>query len=334
MPIVPAPRVPSPSAARTDGPPLAAPQTTVVCIAVAKSLEDSFVPDLANDDVLGKQEQLIAKVKEKGGHAGNVTLQRELGWEEETYWPIRDRLVDSGLLELGRGRGGSVSLVTQVTQVPPAQPSVSESAGAPSLLTSPQRISESELYDPVAEVLRKQWARDLRFRSHVVEVTARQGRRDTGGTWTRPDIVTAALRVFPHVPGKFFDLITFELKPFDGIDVTAVFEALSHRRALLQIHLEHPVPSANGFFRAAYGVLGMMLVHQAATMGNQADGFLSADATHCKRCDEQRENPFVGHTHCAGADPAAGLYLELSGFSIRFKGSTRGTGFALSIHAV
>jgi hypothetical protein len=89
----------------------------------------------------------------------------------------------------------------------------------------------------------KQWAWDLRFRSHVVEVTARQGRRDTGGTWTRPDIVTAALRVFPHAPGKFFDLITFELKPFDGIDVTAVFEALSHRRAATQAYVWLHVPA-------------------------------------------------------------------------------------------
>jgi hypothetical protein len=161
------------------------------------------VPDLplANNDVSEKQAQLIAKIKEKGGHAGNVTLQRELGWEEEVYWPIRDRLVDSGLLELGRGRGGSVSLVSQVT---PVQPNTSESPSVPAPATLAQRISEDKLYDPVAEVLRKQWARDLRFRSHVVEVTARQGRRDTGGTWTRPDIVTAALRVFPHVPGKFF----------------------------------------------------------------------------------------------------------------------------------
>ena len=195
---------------------------------------------LANNDVSEKQAQLITKIKENGGHAGNVTLQRELGWEEETYWPIRDRLVDSGLLELGRGRGGSVSLVTQVS---PVQPNTSESASALAPLDSGQRIPESELYDPVADVLRKQWARDLRFRSHVVEVTARQGRRDTGGTWTRPDIVTAALSVFPHVPGKFFDLITFELKPFDGIDVTAVFEALSHRRAATQAYVWLHVPA-------------------------------------------------------------------------------------------
>ena len=166
-------------------------------------------------------------------------MQRELGWTEEAYWPIRDRLVDSGLLELGRGRGGSVSLVAQV----PVELDSSESTNAPAVPVSPERIPESELYDPVAEVLRKQWARDLRFRSHVVEVTARQGRRDTGGTWTRPDIVTAALRLFPHVPGKFFDIITFELKPFDSMDVTAVFEALSHRRAATQAYVWLHVPA-------------------------------------------------------------------------------------------
>ena len=193
----------------------------------------------ANDAVSEKQDQLLEKIKERGGHAGNVTLQRELGWSEETYWPIRDRLVDSGLLELGRGRGGSVSLVAQTL---PAPADIVESPNAPPPTAPPARLSEAELYDPVAEVLRKQWARDLRFRSHVVEVTARQGRRDTGGTWTRPDIVTAALRVFPHVPGKFFDLITFELKPFDGIDVTAVFEALSHRRAATQAYVWLHVP--------------------------------------------------------------------------------------------
>jgi len=198
------------------------------------------VPDAPapTSDISEKQAQLIEKITEKGGHAGNVTLQRELGWNEEIYWAIRDRLVDSGLLEIGRGRGGSVSLVAQPTSsIAPEPIAVSSS------VSSISRVSEAELYKPVAEVLRRQWARDLRFRSHVVEVTARQGRRETGGTWTRPDIVTAALRVFPHVPGKFFDLITFEVKPLDGIDVTAVFEALSHRRAATQAYVWLHVPA-------------------------------------------------------------------------------------------
>ena len=186
-------------------------------------------------DVAASEDALLSKLREKGGHAGNVTLQRELGWDSDTYWSVRDRLVDSGHLELGRGKGGSVSLVV---------PAVASPAPSPGVGTNPSEYpAESDLYTPVAKVLRSEWAKDMRFRSHHVEVTARQGRRDTGGTWTRPDIVVAALRVFPHVPGKYFDLITFELKPFEGIDVTAVFEALAHRRAATQAYVWLHVPA-------------------------------------------------------------------------------------------
>ncbi len=182
------------------------------------------------------ENQLLEKLRETGGHAGNVFLQRELGWGDDRYWPIRDRLVDLGKLELGRGKGGSVSLVLQTGP--------GETAEAPEATPEPAspNVPEGDLYEPVAKVLRGEWARDKRFRNCIVEVTARQGRRDTGGTWTRPDLVVAALRVFAHVPGKFFDLITFELKPLDGIDVTGVFEALSHRRAATQAYLWLHVP--------------------------------------------------------------------------------------------
>ncbi len=182
-------------------------------------------------DLSAKEDELLAKIRERGGHAGNVTLQKELGWNTDQYWAIRDRLIDSGHLQLGRGRGGSVSLVA------PADLANSTTEAPLVAGVERQALAEGELYGPVSEVLRKDWARDMRFRSHVVEITARQGRRDTGGTWTRPDIVVAALRVFPHVPSKFFDLITFELKSLDGISVTSVFEALSHRRAATQAYV-------------------------------------------------------------------------------------------------
>jgi hypothetical protein len=183
------------------------------------------------------EEQLLSKVRERGGHAGNVTLLRELRWQDDQYWSIRDRLLDSGHLQLGRGKGGSVSLVTSnepEAVVPPSQ----DTAALLRTITS-----EASLYEPVAEVLRKEWSRYMRFREHVVEVTAKQGRRDTGGTWTRPDIVVAALRSFPYVPGKFFDLITFELKSIEGMDVTGVFEALAHRRAATQSYVWLHVPT-------------------------------------------------------------------------------------------
>ena len=186
------------------------------------------------EDTQRLEAQLIAKIREKEGHAGNVALRRELGWDDNLYWTIRDRLVDAGQLRLGKGKGGSVSLVQ------PAMVAVQEQG---SMVPARLEISEADLYKPVADVLQKEWARDLRFRNHIVEITARAGRRDTGGTWTRPDIVVAALRVFPHVPGKFFDLITFELKSLSGINVTAVFEALAHRRAATQAYVWLHVPS-------------------------------------------------------------------------------------------
>jgi hypothetical protein len=33
------------------------------------------------------------------------------------------------------------------------------------------------------------------------------------------------------VPGRHFDLLTFKIKPTDGLDVSGVYEALVHRRA-------------------------------------------------------------------------------------------------------
>jgi hypothetical protein len=185
------------------------------------------------------EDQLLAKITEKGGHAGNVSLQRALDWTPDLYWPIRNRLVDAGKIELARGKGGSVSLVLQPDSTE-ADEETDEIDKA-----QPSNILENELYKPVEKVLREEWAPDRRFSNCIVEVTARQGRRDTNGTWTRPDIVVAALRVFPHVLGKFFDLITFELKPLNGIDVTGVFEALSHRSAATQAYLWIHVP--NGY---------------------------------------------------------------------------------------
>jgi hypothetical protein len=46
-----------------------------------------------------------------GGTAGNGTLRSTLGWSEDDYQRIKDEAVGAGLIELGRGRGGSVRLI-------------------------------------------------------------------------------------------------------------------------------------------------------------------------------------------------------------------------------
>lgn len=190
--------------------------------------------------LLGKSESEISALQEKllellsnpphNGHSGNKALMRNLQWDEDQYWSIRDSLVDAGKIVTGRGKGGSVDLNIPLTEEVLA-PVVIEKEVASYI----QR--ENELYDPVSQVIRDYWVKDQRFLHHAVEVTASQGRRSTGGTWTRPDIVVAGLRMFTYLPNKFFDLITFEIKPSGNFDVTAVYEALSHRKAATQSYV-------------------------------------------------------------------------------------------------
>jgi hypothetical protein len=77
----------------------------------------------------------------------------------------------------------------------------------------------------------------------VLEETAKQGRRDTGGTWSRPDIVVVSVSNYPFVPGKHLDVTTFEIKPSGGVDVTAVYEALAHLRAATRAFVLLHVPA-------------------------------------------------------------------------------------------
>jgi hypothetical protein len=69
-----------------------------------------------------------------------------------------------------------------------------------------------------------------------------QGRRSTGGRWTRPDVTVATLSTYPYVPGRHFDVITFEIKPSDTIDVTCVYEALAHLRSATKSYALLHVP--------------------------------------------------------------------------------------------
>jgi hypothetical protein len=54
------------------------------------------------EDTHRLEAQLIAKIRQKDGHAGNVALRRELGWEDNRYWAIRD----SGCIRTMRGDPG------------------------------------------------------------------------------------------------------------------------------------------------------------------------------------------------------------------------------------
>jgi len=179
--------------------------------------------------------QFIDKLRQLGGSAGNISMMRELKWDKDSYWPIRDSLLDKGVITRAKGKGGSVHLL-----VPSTETLVERDEAVVEEADIARR--EMELYGPMAAVLQRDWARDKRFHSHEVEITARQGRRETGGTWTRPDITVLTMSMFPYVPGKHFDVITFEVKPYSALDVSCVYEALAHRRAATRSYVLLHVP--------------------------------------------------------------------------------------------
>ena len=67
------------------------------------------VPPAAEADC----DSFLSALKDMGGRAGNIALRRRLGWSEQRYAAVKDRLAGGGRILLGQGRGGSVRLPDQ-----------------------------------------------------------------------------------------------------------------------------------------------------------------------------------------------------------------------------
>jgi hypothetical protein len=192
---------------------------------------------------------LFEFVPTDGTSVGNVTLIEKLrqaaksklsfALTDEDYWEVRNALIVQGLIEKGRGRGGSVYRVKDVA---------AKEAKAPKT-----KIREADLYAAVGQYIEKTWVKDNGISQFVVEKTASQGKRKTGGKWTRPDFALVALKSFPYIPGKVLELITFEVKPADDYRIEGVFETAAQSRfsnkAYLMIYMPNGIPATEDFKR-------------------------------------------------------------------------------------
>jgi hypothetical protein len=180
------------------------------------------------------KEKLLAQVPIDGTSVGNTALRAALGWELGQYQTIRDELVRDGLIEPWRGRGGTVRR-TRISEPPKPAPLKAAEVEKEEKEVSKRRILETKLYPPLLSCL-KLWAKDQGWTDHVVHQLAHQGRRNTGGVWTRPDFVVIGYRKFEYTPGIVRDLETFEVKTSTcGID--AVFETAAHSRVATKSYL-------------------------------------------------------------------------------------------------
>jgi hypothetical protein len=194
-------------------------------------------------------EILLDLVPKDGTSVGNKTLLQSLRQvakknliydiADEAYWDLRNELIAQGLIEKGRGYGGSVYRVKDVE---------AKKVGA-----KKNRIREADLYSMVSQYIEKTWVKDNGITQFVLERTASQGKRKTGGKWTRPDFALIALKSFTYIPGKVLELITFEVKPENDYRIEGVFETAAHSRfstkSYLLIHLPHGVPNTEEFRR-------------------------------------------------------------------------------------
>lgn len=170
---------------------------------------------------------------------GHTSLKNHLGWQDSTYQAAKRELVDLGLAVVGHG--GSLKRV----QPPKGWTSPTTLSKDPEPWQFvPATTKETLLYMPLIQTLEANWTTDQNpALPMAVHNTAHSGSRKTGGRWSRPDAVAVWVRQFQYVPGDFLEISTFEVKPFNNIDVLAVYEAIAHRRAATHAYVAIHVPA-------------------------------------------------------------------------------------------
>lgn len=192
-----------------------------------------------SEDHNADRARLLAHLPDDGSAIGNIALMRLLKWSEHRYWYTRDSLLEEGTIVRAKGRGGAVRRVLLEDGFTPEAANEATLVGERTL----SEVREVELYPPIKQTLETSWAKERQIEPLAVEITAAQGRKATGGRWTRPDLVSAAVRTYRYLPGKYMEVVTFEVKPCDAIDVTAVYEALAHLRSATHAYVMFHVPN-------------------------------------------------------------------------------------------
>lgn len=181
-----------------------------------------------------------------GTTIGNAALREELRRAfpsdeitNDEYWELRNSLINDGKLDKARGYGGSVRRVLTIAE-PVASPTSSELAKQAGTEAEKAVAAETSLYGPFQTVVQTGYVPDNDLRPWICEITAFQGRRNTGGLWTRPDVTLIAQQTFPYVPDKLFEVITFEIKASIETALEGVYEAAAHSAFAHRSYLAFP----------------------------------------------------------------------------------------------
>ena len=143
---------------------------------------------------------------------------------KDLYYEAEQELVDKGRIERCRGCKGGIKLVQRGDSQSQIDPESSDSTAEES------SSGERGHYEPVLEQIKKHWMEERSVKNVYGAVTAYQGRRDTGGRWSRPDIILCTVSKWIFSPRHEGEVRTIEVKLFDNrLDIIGVYEALAHK---------------------------------------------------------------------------------------------------------
>ncbi len=174
-----------------------------------------------------KAGRLWSFIPEDGSFATNLSLRNKLrpvGFSTEEYWKYRKELLDDNLIQIRRGRGGSVARLQRYVAeriAPPKGKLVKE---------------ERKLYEELKKWLQKNRATEIEQSGGQawVVITGPPGKwKRKSGQWSRPDVVLVERPPYEFLPSAMreVDIKTYEIKKYKPqMDSSWVFEAASHSK--------------------------------------------------------------------------------------------------------
>lgn len=166
---------------------------------------------------LSPKAKRILELIPQEGSIGNTRLRARLGMSVEEYMTSRKDLLTAGLIEKGKGRGGSVSRT-------------SKGLGAFVPLSKKTLVAkESDLYAPLKDgYAEKVLPEGADF--HYSRITAFLAGKEKTGMWSRPDVTYIQVTDYPNLPTPIVEVTSFEVKPHDAVSLAGVYEAAAHSR--------------------------------------------------------------------------------------------------------
>jgi hypothetical protein len=173
-----------------------------------------------------KAKKLWELIPEDGSFVTNLSLRnrlRPLGFSTEDFWKYRKELLDVDLIQIRRGRGGSVARVLKYVKDYEIKQPISHALK-----------DEAKYYEELRNWLEKNRVADIGQSGGQAwaVITGKPGKwKRRSGRWSRPDVVLVEVTTYEYLIQREVVVTTYEIKKYSpSMDNSWVFEAASHSK--------------------------------------------------------------------------------------------------------